>query len=228
MKHESTDIGTSPAPSVWRAWRLSITVAVALAGLFAIGFFLFVGSLKQGASVSRLKADAIVALTGTQQRIREAAKLLANGHGRRLLVSGVNPQATEEELRRLTTLDQRQFNCCVDLGYEARDTIGNAEEARAWVDAHGFTSIIIVTSDYHVPRSLAEFGRVMPDVKLIPFPVTSGDRNGRAWWASPATLRVLAAEYVKFLPSAIRFTLARFARAIESKVASPSQPSGRT
>ena len=228
VKHESTDIQNLPARSALRVWRLWFTAAVVLVALLAVGFFLFVDAVKQDAGASRLKADGIVALTGTQQRIREAAKLLADGQGRRLLVSGVNPQATEDELRRLTTLDQRKFNCCVDLGYEARDTIGNAEEARAWVDAHGFTSIIVVTSDYHVPRSLAEFGRVMPNVKLIPFAVASGHRDGRAWWTSPGTIRVLAAEYVKFLPSAIRFTLVRLARAIESKIASTPQQPGRS
>ncbi len=196
--------------------------------MFGVGFLLFVDAVKRDTDTSHLKADAIVALTGTQQRIREAAKLLADGSGRRLLVSGVNPQATGEELRRLTLLDQRLFDCCVDLGYEARDTIGNAEEARAWVDAHRFTSIIIVTSDYHVPRSLAEFGRLMPDVRIIPFAVPSGPRPGSAWWKSPGTIRVLAAEYVKFLPSAIRFALVRLARAFETTTASTTTPPGRT
>lgn len=228
VKQKSADIGNWPVTNARSIWRLSMVVAGGLVALLTVGFFLFVDSVKRTASVSPQKADAIVALTGTQQRIREAARLLASGQGRRLLVSGVNPQATEDELRRLTMLDQRLFDCCVDLGYQARDTIGNAEEARAWVDEHRYASIIIVTSDYHVPRSLAEFGRLMPNVRIVAHAVPSGPANGHAWWTNLGTIRVLAAEYVKFLPSAMRFVLVRLTRVFESKPVSSQPPPARS
>jgi uncharacterized SAM-binding protein YcdF (DUF218 family) len=193
-----------------RKWRFWIgTGLIALAAL-GIGFVVFANAVLSEAPVSPPhKADGIVALTGTQQRISVAADLLARGLAKRLLVTGVNRQATGEEIRRLTQLDQRLFDCCVDLGYEAQNTIGNAEETRAWVQQHGFTSLIVVTSSYHMPRSLVELGRVMPDVELIPYPVAFGQARDGAWWTNPALVRLLVAEYLKFLPSAARYALAR-------------------
>jgi len=193
-----------------RKWRFWIgTGLIALAAL-GIGFVVFANAVLSEAPVSQPhKADGIVALTGTQQRISVAAELLARGLAKRLLVTGVNRQATGEEIRRLTQLDQRLFDCCVDLGYEAQNTIGNAEETRAWVQQHGFTSLIVVTSSYHMPRTLVELGRVMPDVELIPYPVAFGQARDGAWWTNPALVRLLVAEYLKFLPSAARYALAR-------------------
>jgi Uncharacterized conserved protein len=193
-----------------RKWRFWIgTGLIALAAL-GIGFVVFANAVLSEAPASQPhKADGIVALTGTQQRISVAAELLARGLAKRLLVTGVNRQATGEEIRRLTQLDQRLFDCCVDLGYEAQNTIGNAEETRAWVQQHGFTSLIVVTSSYHMPRTLVELGRVMPDVELIPYPVAFGQARDGAWWTNPALVRLLVAEYLKFLPSAARYALAR-------------------
>lgn len=170
------------------------------------------------------KADGIVALTGTQQRISAAAELLARGQAERLLVTGVNRMATSGEIRRLTRLGRAKFECCVDLGYEAQDTIGNAEETLAWAKKHGFSTLIVVTSSYHMPRSLVELGRVMPGVKLIPYPVVSGQLR-RGWWTSPGVVRLLAAEYLKFLPSAARFALARLVHTLEpSAIATAKAP----
>jgi uncharacterized SAM-binding protein YcdF (DUF218 family) len=207
---------------------LSIAAGVVFAVLLGVGFMLFAEAATQHAALPREKADGIVVLTGTHQRIHEAARLLASGYGGRLLVSGVNPQATGEELRRIVRLDQRLFSCCVDLGYEAKDTIGNAEETRTWVDAHGYASVIVVTSDFHMPRSLAELGRAMPDVRLVPHPVPSRSPRGKAWWRNPSTLRVLAAEYVKFLPAAARYAAARLVRVFETRTATAAAPAERS
>jgi uncharacterized SAM-binding protein YcdF (DUF218 family) len=101
------------------------------------------------------------------------------------------------------------LDCCVDLGRQARDTVGNAAEARAWADERGFTSLIVVTSDYHMPRSMSELGQAMPDKQLIPFPVSNPGLHMSRWWRDPETLTLLAREYGKFLLAETRGFLAR-------------------
>ena len=224
VTHTPADNGRTPK-SRRRVLRLSVAVVFLLGIILGGGFMLFADNVTQRSGPAQQNADAIVALTGTPQRIQEAAQLLAKGRGQRMLVSGVNPQATSEEVRRMTALSANRFDCCVDLGYEAKDTIGNADEARAWVDAHKFRSIIVVTSDYHMPRSLAEFGRAMPDVTLIPHPVASRLQRGHAWWKNPVSVRILAAEYAKFLPSAVRFAMVKLARAVETRIATAAPAS---
>ena len=63
------------------------------------------------------------------------------------------------------------YACCVDIGYRAETTIGNAEEAAVWAYERNYTQLIIVTSDYHMPRSLILLQRAMPDIELQPYPV---------------------------------------------------------
>ncbi len=188
-----------------------IFAAVAGIGLFAFlgGFVVFASSIGRFAPSAAVQADGIVVLTGGEHRLREAARLLAEGRGKRLLISGANRVATREDLHRKSGLAPVLFNCCVDIGYDAHTTSGNAEEAKAWAGDKGFNRLIIVTSSYHMPRSLIELGRVMPELTLVPYPVVSSNFRTEAWWLHLGTARLLFSEYVKFLPSAARFGVAR-------------------
>ena len=53
---------------------------------------------------------------------------------------------------------------------------------KAWVDAHHFTRLIVVTSSYHMPRSLTELGRALPEVALVPYPVVPRTFRAERWW----------------------------------------------
>jgi uncharacterized SAM-binding protein YcdF (DUF218 family) len=149
------------------------------------------------------KADAIVALTGEGGRLAPAVLLLEHGGGKRLLITGVNKATSKRNLKTLLQDAGEAFDCCADLGFAAADTRGNAEEAAAWARKHNYRSLIVVTTSYHMPRSLAEFGAQMPNIKLVPFPVPAEGRNPTAW----QTLRRLHGEYAKFLASSARITV---------------------
>ena len=115
-------------------------------------------------------------------------------------------------MRKLTGLDNAHFYCCVDIGYAAADTSGNAAEARAWANQRQFASLIVVTSSYHMPRSLAEFAHAMPDRTLIPHAVRLKSLAVAAWWLNASASRLLAEEYMKYLSSIARLSLARLVR----------------
>ena len=191
-----------------RVRLLSIGLAAAL-GLFAAGFVVFAVSVMREPAETVASADGIVALTGGQTRIAEAARLLLEGRGKRLLISGVNQTVSRATLFKLSGLSEETFNCCVDLGYAALDTVGNAAETRRWAEALQYKKLIVVTASYHMPRSLVELHREMPDILLVPHSVQPDILKHRAWWLQPAALRVLAGEYVKFLPAAVRLALVR-------------------
>ncbi|MEO1694905.1 MAG: YdcF family protein [Pseudomonadota bacterium] len=184
-------------------WTLASS-ALACAALIA-GFFVFAAFATRPLPDLSVSADAIVVLTGGANRIRSAGDLLKAANGRRLLISGVNEITPPRDVRILAGLDRPLFACCVDIGYEARDTIGNAAEARAWVAKNGFTSLVVVTSRFHMPRSMAELGRALPGVTLRAYPIAPVQRPNVPWWQSRDTATVLLAEYVKFLPAAARF-----------------------
>jgi uncharacterized SAM-binding protein YcdF (DUF218 family) len=144
-------------------------------------------------------ADAIVALTGGAQRIGDAIDLLAKGYARRLLITGVNERTSRQEIARLNPGQRRLFDCCVDLDYRARNTLGNAVETRRWMEGNRFSSLIVVTSNYHMPRTLLELDHALPQVRKIPYAVVASSADMQGWWRSPTTMKLLAYEYAKFL-----------------------------
>ena len=186
---------------------LAAAVAIVLFAFFA-GFLVFASSIAHYAPPAGLQADGIVVLTGGEHRLSEATRLLAEGRGKRLLISGVNRATTRHDLYRKSGLSTSLFER-VDVGYAAHDTSGNAEETKTWAAAHGFSRLIIVTSSYHMPRSLVELGRAMPATALVPFPVVSSNFRTERWWMHGATARLLFFEYLKFLPSAARYCATR-------------------
>jgi uncharacterized SAM-binding protein YcdF (DUF218 family) len=183
-------------------------LSIAIAGFIA-GFIAFALSATTVQAPSAEDADAIVVVTGGEDRITVALGLLRQGVGRRLLISGVNPRTSKGAIREHTGEDRRLFECCVDIGREAHDTVGNAEETRDWVGQRHYRSLIVVTSAYHMPRTLTEFARAMPHVRLVAHPVFSRNVRDHVWWQSPGTLRFLFGEYVKFIAAAARLGWAR-------------------
>ncbi len=188
-----------------RALRAACASIAVLAALYLAGFVVFgvhVGHMKPPARLQA--ADAIVVLTGGQSRLSAAVELLKSGKGKRLLISGVNPIAGADDLSRATGADRSLFACCVDIGHEARDTIGNAEESARWVNANSYGRVIVVTNNYHMPRSLLEMRRLMPGAKLLPYPVVNSPLDNGGWATKPGALRVLFTEYAKYLAALAR------------------------
>lgn len=181
--------------------RVFVTVIFLAVLAYAIGFVLFVSNLP-AAPAMLPRADGIVALTGGGDRLDTAVALLERGVGKRLLVSGVSPTTSKEDLAKLSD-GGRRFACCADLGYAAEDTHGNAEEAADWVRQNHYNSIVIVTSRYHTPRTMREFSVLLPDVTLIAYPVDQPSVNLGAWWTHPRTTQLLHREYAKYLASLV-------------------------
>lgn len=172
--------------------------------MFIGGFGLFASSVSNLATPKEQdKADAIIVLTGGQARLDAALDLLKSGKGERLLISGVNPATGRRALQHATGGDNKLFSCCVDFDYNALDTIGNAEESAKWVRDHKYDSVILVTNNYHMPRSLLEIGRRV-DADIRPYPVVNTRLSAGRWLMEPEALRVLFTEYTKYLAAIAR------------------------
>lgn len=178
---------------------LSLVAAVAL--MWLVGLFVFAGRVQDlTPAPDPQRADAIVALTGpSAERVNKAIRLLEQDKGDRLLISGVNRDVRRQELRALTPGSSKLFNCCVDLGFEAEDTVGNASEIAEWARGKDYRSLIVVTSDYHMPRSLLEIRSALPGVVLTPYAVKTPSLTEADWWRANATARRMTLEYMKYL-----------------------------
>ena len=183
---------------------LTMTVGVAGVVLLSGGFVWFLFKIPAEEVALSRNADGIVVLTGAAARIPDAIELLATDHGKRLLISGVHRDTRAREIARLTPVYAKYFACCIDLDRSALNTFGNALETKRWARQHNFMSLIVVTSNWHMPRAMAELRHQLPDTTLISFPVISPKMKDRPWWSDFETVRLLFAEYLKFLFAHVR------------------------
>lgn len=181
-----------------------ILLCVIALGAFSGGFLWFADSVASMRPPEGAKGDAIIVLTGGYQRIEQAVGLLRDGVGKRLLISGVNPATTRSQIRKMTQGSSDMFSCCVDMGYKAMDTIGNANEAASWIRDHNYSAIIVVTNNYHMHRSLHELRNASPQTEFIPYPVISADLARTNWFSEPDVVRTMLYEYLKFVAAAGR------------------------
>lgn len=193
-------------------WIVHVLVLVFCAllfalGVFAGGFLTFASGVAAMNTGAAARADGIVVFTGGAERVDGALHLLSTGHARRLLISGVHPDTSAEQIARISDVAPSMFDCCIDLDRRAANTIGNAAETARWVRANDFGSLIVVTSAYHMPRSLAELGAAMPDVTLEPFAVSPASLDLERWWTSGGTTALLLGEYLKYTASRARLAL---------------------
>src|SRR3989344_1002160 len=177
-----------------------LTFIAILALIWLIGLFAFAERVRGYTPADEpARADAIVALTGpSAERVNAAIRLLEQDKGDRVLSSGVNREVRRQELRALTPGSNKLFNCCVDLGFEAEDTIGNAQEIAAWAGAKNYDSLIVVTSDYHMPRALTEIRAAAPGIELTPYAVETPSLDDSRWWRAAVTARRMTLEYMKY------------------------------
>lgn len=216
---QAANVGS--ATSLLQGARLLLRALGVVAVVIFGGFLWFLAQLQSDEAPPKNPADGIVVLTGGSSRVSDAVDLLANGYGKRLLISGVHWSSSAGEISRSLRDNKSWLACCVDLDYSAVDTRSNATETRRWAQERGFRSLIVVTSNYHMPRALVELSHTMPDVLLIPFPVVGEKWRDEPWWTSGAAARLLVTEYAKFLAAGVR---ARIDDWVALQPAPPPQP----
>jgi uncharacterized SAM-binding protein YcdF (DUF218 family) len=195
------------ASPAWRSVGRSLfAFGVGVAVLLVGGFGWFLWNLPADEVVLHRDADGIVVLTGGASRIADAIELLAAGRGKRLLISGVNEATTPGEILHLNPDYERLVGCCVDFD-RSRNTLGNAIETKHWVESRGFRSLIVVTSNYHMPRAIAEITHQLPGVALLPFPVIADKVRAESWWTHGPTARLMFFEYLKYVAAQMRIRL---------------------
>lgn len=186
-----------PAPHLNQRFRSllqkTLRASLLVAGCWLAGFAWFIHDAQQPPPRT-IHADGIVALTGGTGRVETSIRLLANNPNTQLLISGVDLQTSVRAL--LPPSISPDIAARITLGYQARSTIGNANETAAWVADHHINSLIIVTAGYHMRRAMLELSRTLPGVALNPYPVTPPAME-HLW--RPSTIRLMGVEYIKWL-----------------------------
>src|SRR5712672_4100036 len=229
MRPQPDDMAPSVPATAPRGWLRAAVVAALALGFVgaAVGFIAFLAQLRGVEAEPGRRADGIVVLTGGSSRVSDAMELLAGGYGKRLLISGVHPTNAASDISRSLPDNQSLLSCCVDLDRSAINTRSNAAETRRWARGRGFKSLIVVTSNYHMPRAIVELSHAMPDVTLIPFAVVGDKWRDEPWWTNGATFRLLLSEYAKYVAVEVRVRLADLGIEVMPEVSDQTAPAPR-
>jgi len=178
--------------------KILLYIFVFFTVIWGIGFLVFAHKINHlKANEYDIKADAIIVLTGGKNRIKEGANMLENNMADRMFISGVPKNVSVDSLIKEHDISE-SVKEKIELGKAAHTTLENAMETREWIVENQIKSIYLVTSNYHTPRSLAEFEEYNPDVKIYSAPVFS-DNIAKKWWSKLGTSRLIFSEYNKFL-----------------------------
>lgn len=189
------------APSWLRLFLLLLAVP---ALVYGAGLVWFAESIPHGGDDDGRITDAIVVLTGGAARVATGLELLRQKRAAKLFVSGVYRGVDVHELLRTQRQAPEALECCIVLGYSAETTEGNAAETREWMAKEGFRSLRLVTAAYHMPRSLIEFRRALPEATIVPHAVLLDSFRRDTWWTSPGTFKVVVDEYHKLIAALVR------------------------
>jgi len=177
---------------------------VILFGLWLIGLIVFAADIPSQVEDTTTHTDAIVVLTGGSERLEAGLALLRQGLAHKLFVSGVYRGIDVAELLRLARQKPDEVECCIVVGHDADNTIGNAAETAQWMKQEGYHSLRLVTGNYHMRRSLSEFRHALPDATIIAHPVFPDAVKRDRWWLWPGTAHLIVSEYSKFLLGKLR------------------------
>ncbi len=197
-------------PRPKRYWPLVLSLAVVFAA-WTVGLFSFAAAIPQTVTEPGRKTDAIVVLTGGSGRLGEGLALLAAGRAEKLFISGVYRGLDVKQLLAVSKNRPTGLESRIGIG-NAVDTIENAAETALWVAAEGYKSLRLVTSDYHMARSLLEFRYAMPGIALVPHPVFPQHVKKKGWWRWPGTTSLIVGEYNKYLLAWMRIQIMRYTR----------------
>lgn len=185
---------------------MNLSARLTLAALFAASLWLgglygFTRDVAEPSSQDSLKpVDAIVVLTGGTRRLDTGFDMLEKGLGEKLFISGVYKGVEVKELlRKWKRPSTKRLDCCVELGFEADDTLGNAREATAWLRKEKFRTYYLVTANYHLKRALVDFRALGPELTPLPHAVQPESLDMLNWWRDPANRSLILREYNKYI-----------------------------
>lgn len=176
---------------------------------WGLGLMWFANGIQENISPSDQSTDAIIVLTGGAERVSTGLTLLSRGLAQRLFISGVHAHVKIKGLLSQVPLnEQKKINpSTIDLGYAAANTTQNAQETAEWVHRNHIQTLRLVTANYHMRRSLLEFSQYLPDVQIIPHPISPRNFHEKMWWQWPGTFDLIIREYHKFLGALAQYCL---------------------
>lgn len=133
------------------------------------------------------KADVVIAVSGgdTSARAQEAIDLYENGWASRLIFSGAAADTSgpsNAAVMRSQAIGQGVPESAITIEQQSKTTEQNASKTSDILSSDDIHTAIVVTSAYHMKRTVMEFRLNAPHVTFRSHPVANDDQWSSAWW----------------------------------------------
>ena len=150
------------------------------------------------------KADVIIAVSGgdTAARTQTAINLYQNGWAPKLIFSGAAADTSgpsNAEVMRRQAIDQGVPESAVLIEETSQNTKENAIETKGIIQDKHLKSAIVVTSGYHMKRTILEFQSQAAEVEFRAYPTSGDSAWGVWWWLSPWGWYLSLSETIKII-----------------------------
>lgn len=178
---------------------------------FFVGLFNFQEKILSLEKSRNIVNSNIVILTGGSNRIKEGLKIVNDINKLtktdfKILISGTGKGFTKATLKKILTSDfnLKLVECCIELESISKDTYSNASETYKWTKKNDIDNIILITSNYHMPRAILEFKNKMPNLQIFTYSISPKNHNITNWLKSSETFSLVFIEYSKLLIASLR------------------------
>ncbi len=177
--------------------------------VFFFGLVGFVDTINKYKQPKLILADVAIVLTGGAGRIEKGIEILNKNKVKKLFISGVHKSVVVKKLLNVVKDNSfSQYNKSnIILGYQAKTTFDNGIEVANFIKNNNYKSIYLITSKFHMPRSMYEVRYRLPNVKIIPYPINNNNIKIKNWYSYPGTLFILTFEYLKTLLVILRISI---------------------
>lgn len=149
----------------------------------------------------------IAIYTGGHNRIDVGLNLAKQRPQDMVLISGVGAAATFNSILRHNNIDQNGIKSLeIIISDDAKNTYDNTVETDICASLQGVDTVILVTSNYHMPRALKLFNAIS-DLKVYPYTENSKDLSFKGLLSNSKTFKMVAREYHKYVAFSLHHLL---------------------
>ena len=165
--------------------------------LLSYGYIIFIKKIKYEEVVFNNETDGIAVLTGGKGRIKLGLELFSLRSNIQLIISGVDKKVSDSTI---IPIDFKN-NVNITIDKESESTYQNAMVIKKWAKTNELRNVTVITSYYHMPRSMILMKSFSPFINFYPYPVKKIISYKRTYKENIFYYFFLTEEYIKYLVS---------------------------
>ena len=177
--------------------KLALYISSLIILFLIYGFVIFLKKIQYNQVNFNYQTDGIAVLTGGKGRINLGLELFNKNKNLRLIISGVDKKVSDKSI----IPNDLKNKSSITIDKESESTYQNAKIINKWTSKYKLQNVTIITSYYHMPRSMMLMQSLTPTINFYAYPVEKKISNKISFRENILYYFFLTEEYIKYLVS---------------------------